>query len=267
MNTTFNLSQKLDAVQLPKAAKRLWTFMRNLDQEDRLQIVALGLLRAASKYDEERGIQFSTYAHHWLRNAAQRHGPVCSRIVQIPHYHWRTRRLALEALRKLGARGDPESVMLAINALANDAPKLLDDWLQIERTAVILSLDDAKSPAFQDSRMLPSPSGSMFTWQERLEANQVISNALAHMDPRERAVIEMRFGLHGPSYTLQEIAACFNITRERVRQLEALTLEKLRRRLSRSFEAEPAADMSPCEATQSPASLQRQSDSIDGSLL
>ena len=220
---------------LPWAAKRWSIYMRGLDAEDRIQIVALGLLVASARFDETRGAQFSTYAYHLLRNSAQRHGPVCGRAIQIPSYLWPRRQKAVKALREFGARADPESTIRAINALAESAPALLECWLQIEGTSTVASLNDAAAPAFHESRMLVTPCSSKFDWQERIEASHIISSALARLPDRERAVIDMRFGLHGPSYTLQQVADFFNITRERVRQLELLTLKELRRKLSRSY--------------------------------
>ncbi len=223
---------------LPRAANQWWIYMRGLDHEERIQIVALGLLRAALKYDEDRGTQFSTYAHIWLRNFAQRYGPLCHRFVQLPHYHWRTRRIAFEALRKLGARADPDSTMRAMNQLAETDLTLLGHLIQIQSTDVIDSFDDATKTAFREARLVPTLELDGFSWQERCEANQVISGVLSEIPVRERTVIEMRFGLHGPQYTLQEVAGILGVTRERVRQLEVLALSKLRPRLARSFGVE-----------------------------
>jgi RNA polymerase sigma factor (sigma-70 family) len=128
--------------------------------------------------------------------------------------------------------------MKAMNRLAETDPVLLDSLMQIQSTDVIASIDDVTAPAFREARLVPTLESREFSWRERCEANQVISGALAEISVRERTVLEMRFGLHGPQYTLQEIAGILGVTRERVRQLEAQALQKLRRRLARSFGVE-----------------------------
>jgi RNA polymerase sigma factor (sigma-70 family) len=217
------------------AADRFSLPMRGLDEEDRVQIVALGLLRASELFDETRGIQFSTYAYHWLRQAAQRNGPDCVRFVRVPLYLWRTRRRAIVALRELGFSHEPASAIHAMNELAERDLGLLTDWLRIEQTATIASLDDAEATGFREALPLEEPPQILFDWNTRNEANRIIFDVLENLLPRARMIIEMRFGLHGPKYTLKEIAHCLGLTRERVRQIEVETLLDLRSRLASDF--------------------------------
>jgi RNA polymerase nonessential primary-like sigma factor len=220
---------------LPRAANRWWKYMRGLDREERIQIVALGLLRAASKYDEDRGAQFSTYAHTALRRAAQRHGTYCTRFVRLPVHLWKIRQKGLADLRAVEIRQDPNGHVTAIDQLAESDRNLLDQLMLIRRTDIIASMNDPTDPAFRTVRLLPAHDGANSSFLERVETTQVVSTGLAEIGERERKVVEMRFGLMGPSYTLEKIAEFLGITRERVRQIELQALDRLRPRLAKSL--------------------------------
>jgi RNA polymerase primary sigma factor len=197
---------------------------------DLIQEGNIGLMHAIEKFDYRRGVKVSTYAVWWIRQAIARAITDKGRMIRIPVHMTEVAARVLRERRRLYQQDGKEPTAAQIAARTGASVERVEQVLSMVQEPVSLDLPVGEDGDTTLGDLLAAPNGiDAHSAVEASALARFVGEALAGLTPREQRILRMRFGIGGSAdHTLAEVGKAFGVTRERIRQIEAKALEKLR---------------------------------------
>jgi RNA polymerase primary sigma factor len=200
----------------------------SLELSDLIQEGNLGLIRAVAKYNYRHGVKLSTYAVWWIRQSITRAMADLGRMIRVPGHMAQTARKVHRERSKLHQQHGREPGADEIAARSGLAKGQVEQALSLvqDPTSLDIPIDEDGDATLADLIEAPD-TVNPHTAAEAAALRECVAEVLAELTPREERILRMRFGIGMPDHTLEQISKTFDVTRERIRQIEAKALQKL----------------------------------------
>ena len=201
----------------------------SLDFGDLIQEGNLGLMRAVEKYDWRHGVKVSTYASWWIRQSITRAMADRGRMIRVPVHMAQTARKVQRERNRLHQQKGREPGTDEIAARSGIAKTHVEQVLALVQEPTSLDIPVGEDGDTTLAELIEAPDAvNPHAAAEAASLRACVAEALSELSPREERILRMRFGIGMSDHTLEQVGQMFGVTRERIRQIEAKALEKLR---------------------------------------